>query len=54
MLATASVTLADAAAELDAVAAHEAAVGVGFVELLAPDAQRRRAMAVERLVDVAV
>ena len=39
-----------AAAELDAIAAHEAARQVGVVELLAPQAGRRRAVAVGRLL----
>jgi len=45
---------ADAAAELIRVAANEAARGIGLVELVAPNAKRRGAVAVERLVGVAV
>src|SRR5439155_2742300 len=43
----------DAAAELERVAAHETARRVGFVELLAPQAGRRRAVAVGRFVAIA-
>src|SRR5580693_1142587 len=41
----------DAAAELERVAAHETARQVRFVELLAPQAGRRRTVAVGRLVE---
>src|SRR5882757_4481082 len=44
----------DAAAELKGVATHETARWIGFVELLAPETGRRRAVAVGRLVYVAV
>ncbi len=40
--------------ELDAVAAHEAARQVGVIPLLAPQAGRRRAVAVGRLLHIAV
>ena len=43
-----------AAAELEGVAAHEVALRIGLVELLAPQAQRRAVIAVERLLDIAV
>ena len=43
-----------AADELDAVAANEAAREIGVVKLLAPEAGRRRAVAVGRLVHEAV
>src|SRR5712692_6537095 len=44
----------DAAAELKGVATHETARRIGFVELFAPETSRRRAIAVGRLVHVAV
>src|SRR6185436_5035391 len=43
-----------AAAELDAVAADEAAREIGVVKLLAPEAGRRRAVGVGRLLHKAV
>src|SRR6185437_8011872 len=43
-----------AAAELDAIAADETARGVGVVKLLAPEAGRRRAIGVGRLLYEAV
>src|SRR5690242_9000862 len=43
-----------AAAELDAVAAHEAARQIGVVPLLAPETGRRRAIGVGRLLHEAV
>ena len=42
-----------AAGELERVAAHEPAGAVGLVELLAPDAVARTAIAVQRLVELA-
>ena len=45
---------ADAAAELKGIAAHEIAARIGLVEFLAPQAERRAAVAVERLIDIAV
>src|SRR5262249_53920566 len=45
---------AGAAHELDAVAADEPARQVGVVELLAPEAGRRRAITVSRLRDIAI
>ena len=43
----------DAAAELVGVAADEIAAGVGLVEFHAPQAKRRRAIAVERFLHIA-
>src|ERR1700681_4128508 len=44
----------DAAAELKSIAAHEIAVGVGLIKFLAPEAQRRPMIAVERFIDIAI
>src|SRR5712675_1318677 len=44
----------DAATELKRVATDEAARGVGLVELFAPEANRRSAIAIGRLIDIAV
>ena len=42
------------ARELEGVAAYEVAVPVGLVELLAPDAIARAAVAIQRVIEIAV
>jgi len=44
---------ADAAAELEGIAADEIAARVGLVEFHTPEAKRWRAIAVERFLDIA-
>ena len=44
----------DAAAKLKCIAAHKAARGIRLVKFLAPQAGRRRAVAVGRLIDIAI